>query len=57
MELGDKYILKSKRDYLMLSLKIWTMRRNGDEPPKELVKQAIEIGRSAGISEVELKSL
>ena len=57
MEIDYKYFLKHRGDYLKLSLKIWTMRRNGEEPPKELIKQAVEIGRLARVSEIELKSL
>ena len=53
----DKYVLKLKLDYLKLSLKIFTMRYHGKEPSKELLQQAIELGRLAGISEIELKSL
>jgi hypothetical protein len=33
------------------------MRYHGDEPTKELLEQAHEIGRLAGISEQELKIL
>ena len=57
MGIDDKYFLKLKRNYLKLSLKIWTMRYRGDEPPQELLQQAYEIGRLAGISEQELKNL
>ena len=57
METDDKYFLKHKRDYLKLFLKIWTMRCHGDEPPKELLQQAHEVGHLAGISEQELRNL
>ena len=57
MEIHDKSLLKLKKDYLKLSLKIYTMRYRGEEPSKELLQQALELGRLAGISEIELKSL
>jgi hypothetical protein len=57
MEIDDKYLSKHKLDYLKLSLKIHKMRYHGNEPSKELVKQACKIGRLAGISETELKGL
>lgn len=57
MEIDDKYLSKHKLDYLKLSLKICKMRYHGDEPPKELLHRAYEIGRLAGISEQELKNL
>ena len=57
MEIDDKIPFNHKFDYLILSLKICRMRYNGDEAPKELLDQAYVIGRLAGISEIELKSL
>ena len=57
MEIDDKYLSAHKLDYLKLSLKISKMRYRGDEPPKALLQQAYKIGRLAGISEAELKSL
>jgi hypothetical protein len=57
MEKDYKYFLKHKRDYLRLFLKIWTMRRQGSEPPKELLQQANDAGHLAGVSEQELKNL
>jgi hypothetical protein len=57
MEIDDKYFLKHKRNYLKLFLKIWTMRRQGSEPPKELLQQAYNLGRLTGVSEQELKNL
>jgi hypothetical protein len=57
MEIDDKYFLKHKRNYLRLFLKIWTMRRQGSESPKDLLQQAHNLGRLAGISEEELKNL
>ena len=57
MEIDDKYLSEHKLDYLKLSLKISKMRYHGDEPPKKLLQKAYEIGRLAGISETELKSL
>ena len=57
MKKDYKYFLKHKRDYLRLFLKIWTMRRQGSEPPKELLQQANDAGHLAGVSEQELKNL
>lgn len=57
MEIDDKYLSEHKLDYLKLSLKISKMRYHGNEPSKELLQKAFEIGRLAGISETELKSL
>ena len=57
MEIDNKYLSKHKLDYLLLSLKIHKMRYHGSEPPKELVRQAYEAGRLAGVSEEELKTL
>jgi hypothetical protein len=57
MEIDDKYFLKHKRNYLKLFLKIWTMRRQRSEPPKELLQQAYNLGRLTGVSEQELKNL
>ena len=57
METYDIFFLKHKRDYFKLFLKIWTMRYRGDEPPKELLQQAHEIGHLVGISKKELKYL
>ncbi len=57
MEIDDKYLCKHKLDYLKLSLKIFKMRYHGDEPPKELLQRAHELGRLACISEQELQNL
>ena len=57
MKIDDKYLLDNKLDYLKLTLKISKLRYHGDEPPKELLQQAYEIGRLVGISEMELKSI
>jgi hypothetical protein len=57
MELDDKFISKHKLDYLKLALKISRMRYHEEEPPKELLQRAHELGRLAGISEIELKGL
>ena len=57
MEKDYKYFLKLKHIYLKLSLKIWTMRRRGDDPPVELLSKAHNFGQLIGISEKELKNL
>ena len=57
METADKYLLKHKLDYLKLALKISKLRYHGDEPPKEILKQAHKLGRLAGISKEELENL
>ena len=57
MEIDDKIDVKHKIDYLKLALKISKIRFQGDEPSKELLQQAHEIGRLAGTSEQELENL
>ena len=57
MKIDENDLLDHKLDYLKLILKISKLRYHGDEPPKELLRQAYEIGRLVGISEVELKSV
>ena len=55
--MDNTYLCDHKLDYLKIALKISKMRYHGDEPTKELLEQAHEIGRLAGISEQELKIL
>jgi hypothetical protein len=57
MEIDDKYLFDHKLDYLKLVFKISKLRYRGDEPPRELLQQAHELGRLAGISKEELKNL
>ena len=57
MEIDDIYPFENKLEYLKLVLKISRIRNRGDEPPEELLKQAYETGRLAGISEAELTKL
>lgn len=57
MEKDHKYFLKLKHNYLKLSLKIWAMRRRGDDPPVELISKARNFGQLIGVSEKELKNL
>jgi hypothetical protein len=57
MEMDKKYLLDHKLDYLKLAAKIYKIRCLGDEPPKELLQQAHNLGLLAGISEEELKIL
>lgn len=57
MEIDDKYPFENKLEYLKLVLKISRIRNRGDKPPQALLKQALEMGRLAGISEDELNRL
>ena len=57
MEQDYKYFLKLKRNYLRLFLKIWAMRRRGNDPPVELLNKAREFGQLIGVSEKELEKL
>jgi hypothetical protein len=57
MQTGDMNLLKHKRDYFMLSLKIWAMRNNGIDPPEEILEQVRKLGRLAGVSEQTLENL
>jgi hypothetical protein len=57
MEIDDKIPFKFKIDYLKLALKISKMRYQGEEPPKELLQQAYNLGRFAGVTEEELENL
>ena len=57
MEKDYIYFLNLKRHYLRLFLKIWAMRRRGDDPPVELLSKAREFGQSIGVSEKELEKL
>lgn len=55
MEIDTKYPFENKLEYLKLVLKISRIRYRGDDPPQALLKQAVETGRLAGVSEAELK--
>ena len=57
MEIAKKILFKQNLDYLKLVLKISKIRYQGVEPSKELLQQAREMGRLAGISEQELGNL
>ena len=57
MEIDDKFSFENKIEYLKFVLKISRIRNRGDDPPNALVKQAVEMGRLAGISEDELNKL
>ena len=57
MEIAEKILFKQNLDYLKLVLKISKLRYKGQEPPKNLLQQAREIGRLAGISKQELYNL
>ena len=57
MKIDESDLLDHKLDYLKLTLKISKLRYRGDAPPKELLRQAYEIGRLIGISEMELESI
>ena len=55
--MDKKYLLDHKLDYLKLAAKIYKIRCQGDEPPKELLQQAHNLGHLADIPEEELKNL
>ena len=57
MKIDESDLLDHKLDYLKLTLKISKLRYRGDEPPKELLRQAYDTGRLIGISEMELESI
>ena len=57
MEKDHKYFLKLKYHYLKKSLKIWSMRRRGDNPPLEFIIKARELGQLIGVPEKELEKL
>ncbi len=57
MEIDDKYPFENKLEYLKFVLKISRIRNRGDDPPGELLKQAVEMGRLTGIPEDELNKL
>ena len=57
MKIDKNDLLDHKLDYLKLTLKISKLRYHAAEPPEELLRQAYEIGRLVGISEMELESI
>ena len=57
MEIDDRYPFENKLEYLKFLLKISRIRNRGDDPPEVLLKQAVEAGRLAGITEEELNKL
>ena len=57
MEIDEKYPFENKLEYLKFLLKISRMRNRGDDPTEVLLKQAVEVGRLAGIPEEELNKL
>jgi hypothetical protein len=57
MDEEERKNLKYRYQYLNLSYKIMQFRMNGQNPPMDLIDQAIEIGRLAEIPEEELRSL
>ena len=57
MEIDDKYPFENKLEYLKFLLKISRMRNREEDPPEVLLKQALEMGRLAGISKEELNKL
>jgi hypothetical protein len=57
MEIDDKYPFENKLEYLKFVLKISRIRNRGEDPPEVLLKQAVEVGRLAGVSEEELNKL
>ena len=57
MDPTEKKILEHTRRYLSLQYFITQKQLNGEQTPKDLIMQAREAGRLAGISEDELNSL
>jgi hypothetical protein len=57
MEIDDKYHFKCKLDYIKLVVKISRIRYRGDDPPEELLSQARELGKLAGVSAEEFNNL
>ncbi len=56
MDSIDKKCFEHSRRYLSLQYLITQKRLNGEQPSKDLIMQAQEVGRLAGISEDELNS-
>ena len=57
MDEEERKKFKYKYQYLNLSFRILQFRMNGQNPPMDLIDQAIEIGRLAEIPDEELRSL
>lgn len=57
MKIHDKYLNKYKLDYIKLLLEIIRIRNKGDDPSKEILSQARELGKLTGVSEQELENL
>ena len=57
MDEEERKKFKHRYQYLNLSYKILQFRMNGQNPPIDLIDQAIEIGRLAEIPDEELRSL
>jgi hypothetical protein len=53
----EKKLIKYQQQYLNLVNKITSLQLSGKNPPEELLKQAQEIGRTAEIPEMFLKSI
>ena len=56
MDPTEKKLLEHTRRYLSLHHLITLKQLTGEHPPKDLIMQAREVGRLAGISEDELNS-
>ena len=57
MDDKEKHLLENERQYLSLQYLITMKRLHGEAPSEELIMQARQIDRLAGIPEEELKSL
>ena len=57
MDSNEKKILEHTRRYLGLQYLITQKHLTGEHPPKDLIMQALDVGRLAGIPEDELNSL
>ena len=53
----EKELIKYKKQYLNLVYKITQLQLSGENPPEELLKKAQNIGRTAKIPEMFLKSI
>jgi hypothetical protein len=52
---AEKEIIERQSQYLHLINKLTQIKLSGEKPPKELIKQALEVGRAAHIPDFLLK--
>jgi hypothetical protein len=53
----EKDLIEYKKQYLNLVYKITRLQLSGEDPPEELLKKVQEIGHTAKIPEMFLKSI